>query len=301
MEDGLDEIRTLRGNTDEVQEARKKPQSLGRLVGHGRPELEDEFKHVGTEIGFVWKEREYKSWNLWRGVMAESIGMIFFLFFTIGTVTSTAGYSAANGLPFDAARHWMISQVFGYMISVLVYGIAPASGGNLNPAVSISLMVTKKITPLRCAIYIVAQCFGATVGCALVKMVDPDRYNMVGGAINSVSADYTPAGAFLAEACCTALLVFTVSSVVDANNGHPERMHMKQSFGVLAIGLCVTMSHAVLIPITNCSINPARSFGASIIRNEWPDHWVFWFAPILGGVLAAFFYEGVLKDTPRRG
>ena len=74
--------------------------------------------------------------------------MVMFLFFTIGTVASTAGYSEANGFAgLDSGRHWMISSVFGFMIACLIFAIAPASGCNLNPAVTVTLAFTKKITP----------------------------------------------------------------------------------------------------------------------------------------------------------
>ena len=96
------------------------------------------------------------------------------------------------------------------------------------------------------------------------------------------------------------LLVFIVQSLVDSNNGRTDRANMKQSHGVATVGFCVTMAHCVLVPITNCSINPARSFGASLVKGEFPDHWLFWLAPILGGLISAFTYEIILKDRPIR-
>ena len=123
-----------------------------------------------------------------------------------------------------------------------------------------------------------------------------ENYELIGGAVNSDNTDagYSVGGAFLAELFGTTLLVFVVQSLVDSNNGHPERANRRQSHGVSSIGICVTMAHCVLIPITNCSINPARSFGASLIRGEFPDHWLFWVAPILGGLVSAFTYETLL-------
>jgi len=262
---------------------------------------DSEFEHVGPEIGFETEKigHEFMSWDLWRAAIAEFIGMVFFLFFTIGTVASTASYSGKNGFAgLDSARQFMIASVFGSMISILVYAIAPASGGNLNPAVTCALATTKKITPTRAMVYIVAQCAGAFVGCELVKVVSEKQYDAVGGAINQISPGYTVAGACIAEVLGTMLLVFCVMSAVDKNNGHPERVNMKQSHGVTMIGMCVTMAHCVLIPITNCSINPARSFGASLCAGEWPDHWVFWAAPIVGGQISAMFYEAIIKDNP---
>lgn len=258
-----------------------------------------DFQHVGAELGIVTIPNEWEDEDMWRGAFAEMTAMIFFLFFSVGTVASTNNYSTANGFTgLDSGRHWMISSVFGFMISVLVYAVAPASGGNLNPAVSIALTVSKKISPMRCLVYIIAQCTGASIGCALVKAVSQNNYNAIGGAVNSVSDDYTLGGAFIAELMGTALLVFVVVSAVDANNGHPERVNMKQSHGVASIGLTVTMAHCVLIPITNCSINPARSFGASLAKGEWPDHWLFWLAPILGGLCSTLVYELAVKDKP---
>jgi aquaporin PIP len=258
-----------------------------------------EFEHVGAEIGLLIIPKEWEKEDMWRGAFTEMVAMIFFLFFTIGTVASTSRYSAANGFAgLDSGRQWMIASVFGFMITVLVYAVAPASGGNLNPAVSVALAFSKKISPVRCVVYIIAQCIGACIGCALVKAVSQDNYNAIGGAVNQVADHYTTGGAFLAEMMGTALLVFVVVSAVDANNGHPERVNMKQSHGVASIGLTVTMAHCVLIPITNCSINPARSFGASFVHNSWPDHWLFWVAPITGGIISTLVYELVVKDKP---
>lgn len=255
-----------------------------------------EFETTGRQFGFTFEPGEQYTRDFWRAVAAEGFGMIFFLFFTLGTVAASSGYSAANGLGFDSARHWMISSVFGFMISILVYAIAPVSGGNLNPAVSVALMVTEKISPLRCGAYVAAQCAGASVGCALVRGVSEARYAAIGGAVNAVQPGFGVGGAFLAEMMGTMLLVFVVCSVVDVNNGHPERVNMKQSQGVVSVGLCVTMAHCVLIPITNCSINPARSFGASLVQGKFPDHWIFWVAPLTASVITSAFYEFVIKD-----
>mmetsp|Transcript_31965 Transcript_31965/g.41086 ORF Transcript_31965/g.41086 Transcript_31965/m.41086 type:complete len:327 (+) Transcript_31965:73-1053(+) len=274
------------------------PKSKPTKRTNDQGEIIEELKEfVKPQIGFVIYKNEIKSWSLWRGAITECYAMILFLFFTIGTVASTSKYSKINGFEgLDSARQWMISSVFGTMISILVYILAPVSGGNLNPAVSISLALTKKISPLRCFIYIIAQCIGATIGCLLVKIIDEQRYNAVGGAINSVSKGYTNGGAFLAEFIGTSLLILAVSSVVDGNNDQYDRINMKQSHGISSIGFAVTMAHCVLIPITNCSINPARSFGASLVYGEFPQHWIFWFAPIFGGIFSTLFYEIVIMD-----
>jgi glycerol uptake facilitator-like aquaporin len=113
-----------------------------------------------------------------------------------------------------------------------------------------------------------------------------------------VGSGYSLSGAFLSEVLGTVLLKFVVLSAVDKNTGHPERMDMKQSHSVATIGLCVTMAHCVLVPITSCSISPARSFGASVVAGKYPDNWFFWVAPILGGQISAFVYEVILKDRP---
>lgn len=261
-------------------------------------------QHHGPEVGCLFEAGELKTWHFWRAVIAEFVGTFLFLFFTLGTVASSTFWDTNNQLAH--ARLWEISCVFGGMITILVYAIAPLSGGNLNPAVSVALVLTKKITFVKMFFYIVAQCLGAMCGCVLVYMTNPKGYKNMNGAINSVNTlnGIGTGGAFFAEMVGTSLLVFCVFSAIDVNNHKTDRRNMKQSVAVLVIGGCVTMAHTVLIPLTNCSINPARSFGASAAwaiatgspSIAFPEHWLFWLAPILGGLFSCLFYEFVFKD-----
>lgn len=255
------------------------------------------FQITGPQLGFIIsEEKERGGPNLVQAAAAEFLGMMFFLFFTIATVNASDGYS--NGL--DGGRHWMISNVFGFMIAILVYVTFPVSGGNLNPAVSLGLLVTKRISFTRFLVYVVSQCLGAFVGCTFVHVIfQGDNYV---NAINAITPGYSIGQAFLGEVIGTALLVFCVMGAVDSNNAEAGRVNTKQSLGVLMIGLCVTMAHCVLIPVTNCSINPARALATSLVSGEWGgsgDHAVMWFGPFVGALFSAFAYELVLKERPK--
>jgi len=258
---------------------------------------DEEFQFTGSQIGcMISEEGERGNTNLWQAGAAEFLGMMFFLFFTIATVNSSDGYS--NGL--DGGRVFMISNVFGFMIAILVYVTFPVSGGNLNPAVSLALFVTKRISFTRFLVYVACQCAGAFVGCTFVHIIfQGDGYV---NAINSIAPAYTMGQAFLGEVFGTALLVFCVMGAVDSNNAEAGRVNTKQSLGVLMIGLCVTMAHCVLIPITNCSINPARALATSLVSGEWGasgDHAVMWFGPFVGALFSALAYELILKQRPK--
>lgn len=261
------------------------------------PAAAEGFQITGPQIGcFISEEKERGGPNLVQAAAAEFLGMMFFLFFTIATVNASDGYS--NGL--DGGRHWMISNVFGFMIAILVYVTFPVSGGNLNPAVSLGLFVTKRISFTRFLVYVACQCLGAFVGCTFVHVIfQGDNYV---NAINAITPGYSMGQAFLGEAIGTALLVFCVMGAVDSNNAEAGRVNTKQSLGVLMIGLCVTMAHCVLIPVTNCSINPARALATSLVSGEWGapgDHAVMWFGPFVGAIFSAFTYELVLKERPK--
>ncbi len=201
---------------------------------------------------------------------AEYVGCFLFLFCTIGCVVFTQD----GGI--TTARQLEVSLVFGGMITILVYGIGPISGGNLNPAVSLALALSQKISPLRLCAYTAAQCLGAICGAGMVRIMTPALFDKVDGGANEISPNANPTESYGVEFGCTFLLVFTVMAATDG-----VRAKTTPHIGAIAplvIGLAVTVAHFVAIPVDNCSINPARSFGVSAISRNWNDHHVFWCA-----------------------
>lgn len=215
-----------------------------------------------------------------RATVAEFVATTLFVF--IGT------YVAATGL--DPAL------AFGFAIAVLVNSVADVSGGHLNPAVTLAMIVTKNIAVLRGALYMGAQFAGGVLGAALTRACIGAKFS--GGAgVNMINpvVGVSDFEAFLSEAMFTALLVYVVMSVA-------IKEQVNVGSGALApylIGLTVSIGHFCLIPITNCSINPARSFGPSLIQNVWDDHWIFFLGPFTGSLIGpACFYAIYGTVTP---
>jgi aquaporin PIP len=205
-----------------------------------------------------------------------------FLFNTIGCVVFTQD----GGI--TTARQLEVALVFGGSITILVFIFAGISGANINPAVSLALALTKKISPLRCVAYTIAQCLGAMCGAGLVRVMTPAMFDRVDGGANEIQKAANATESLGVEFGCTFLLVMTVMAATDStrakDNGHIS------TIAPLVVGLAVTVSHFTAIPVDNCSINPARTFGVAAISGNWNDHWVFWFGPYLGATAAAMCY-----------
>lgn len=185
-------------------------------------------------------------------------------------------------------------MAFGFSIAVLVFILAPISGGNFNPAVSLGLLVTRKISAIRFAFYVLVQMAGAVAGAGIVAAMDRDAYLDNGGGANEVADKDLRGGAFVGEVVATGLLVFTVMVVTDKQK-HVEHSQLP-TFGPFMIGMAVMLAHFVMIPIDGCSINPARTFGTAVISGNFKDHWIFWIAPLVGGALFALIYWLVFHE-----
>jgi len=263
--------------------------------------------------------RELVNPLLFRALVAEFLGALLLLFFALTTAVyrerwiTNAG-SSTSELPLtDAAlltavstnsakyaatatAHLTVSFVFGFTVFCLVYTLSPISGGHFNPAVTWGLAVTRKVTVVRAICYTGAQCGGAVVGALLSKTLDPAAFADAGGGVNgrqSNGAFNSTSSMMVSEIVGTFLLVLVVYAAVDPQRAG-EVVHIS-ALGPLAIGLAVLTAHLALIPVTGCSINPARSFGAAVASNTWTDHWVFWCGPLVGGLLAAFTHEALFK------
>jgi aquaporin PIP len=214
--------------------------------------------------------------------MAEWVATFMFLFGTIGCVVFTQD----GGI--TTARQLEVSLVFGASITILVFIFAGISGGNINPAVSWALFLTKKISLLRCIAYTAAQCLGAICGAGLVRIMTPQMFDKVDGGANEISPNANARESLGVEFGCTFMLVMTVMAATDSVRAETNK-HIG-TVAPLVVGLAVTVAHFIAIPVDNCSINPARTFGVAAISGNWNDHWVFWFGPYLGATAAALCY-----------
>ncbi|PKA57897.1 putative aquaporin PIP2-6 [Apostasia shenzhenica] len=156
---------------------------------------------------------ELRLWSFYRALIAEFIATLLFLYVTVATVIGYKKQSAADSC--GGVGLLGVAWAFGGMIFILVYCTAGISGGHINPAVTFGLFLARRVTPVRAALYIVAQCLGAICGVGIVKGIMKHSYNSLGGGANEVAAGYSRGTALGAEIIGTFVLVYTVLSATD--------------------------------------------------------------------------------------
>ena len=186
-----------------------------------------------------------------------------------------------------------ISFAFGLSVLAMVYAIGGISGCHINPAVSISMLAAGKLSVKDTVAYIVAQCLGAVVGAAALYMIaiGNPSYSLASNGLGQNGYDLaSPAGfsltsAFVAEV----LLTFIFLLVIHGSTSEKA----PKGFAGISIGLSLVLIHLVGIPVTGTSVNPARSLGPAIIVGgaALNQLWLFWVAPIIGGLLAAVVWK----------
>ncbi|XP_047317399.1 probable aquaporin PIP2-8 [Impatiens glandulifera] len=246
-------------------------------------------------------QQELIRWSFYRAVIAEFIATLLFLYITILTCIGHNSQTDPNNPDTnqcDGVDTLGIAWAFGGMIFVLVYCTAGISGGHINPAVTFGLFVARRVSLIRCIMYMVAQSVGAVCGVGLVKAFQSAYFDRYGGGANEVGSGYSNRTALGAEIIGTFVLVYTVFSATD-----PKRSARDSHVPVLAplpIGFAVFVVHLATIHITGTGINPARSFGAAVIydnKKVWDDHWIFWVGPLIGATVAAIYHEYILRGT----
>ncbi|GAA1362745.1 MIP family channel protein [Streptomyces beijiangensis] len=217
-----------------------------------------------------------------RTIAAEFLGTLLLVFFAVGAAVLAGEYITAIG----------IALAFGFTLLALAYALGPISGCHVNPAVTLGMLVARRIT-LRTAIeYWVAQLLGGIVGAALLFLLAKQVPGLkTSGAFGSngygdrSAVHINMGGAFLAEVVLTFLLVFVVLAVT-----HKVAV---TGFDGLPIGLALATIHLIGIPLTGTSVNPARSLGPAIFAGTaaLSQLWLFILAPLVGGVLAALAHR----------
>lgn len=216
----------------------------------------------------------------------------------VGTFVLVFGGCGAAVLAGDKIGFEGVAIAFGLSLLAMAYTIGPISGCHINPAVTLGLFLSKKMPAKDVGPYMAAQVLGALVAAALLLVIvkgGPAGYDASasGFAANGYGA-HSPGGyglvsAFLAEVILTFFLVFTVLGTTDVK--------APVGFAGLAIGLVLTLIHLVGIPITNTSVNPARSISQAIFVGGWAlaQLWLFIVAPLLGAAVASAVY-GALRE-----
>jgi aquaporin Z len=192
-----------------------------------------------------------------------------------------------------------VSFAFGLTVLTGAYALGPISGGHFNPAVSLGLWAGGRFPASRLGPYIVAQVAGAILGAATLYDIASGKadFSLAAGFASNGYGAHSPGGYTLAAAVVTEFVMTFMFLVIILGATHTRA---PVGFAGLTIGLGLTLIHLISIPVTNTSVNPARSTGPALFVGGWAlqQLWLFWVAPIAGAVAAGFTYRGLLENPP---
>ena len=190
-----------------------------------------------------------------------------------------------------------VSLAFGLTVLTMAFAIGHISGCHLNPAVSIGLVVGGRFKGSELLPYIVAQVLGAVAAAAVLYVIASGKagFDLAGGLASNGYAEHSPgkysmASGFVTEVVMTAMFLVVILGATDKR--------APAGFAPIAIGLCLTLIHLISIPVTNTSVNPARSTGPALIVGGWAiaQLWMFWVAPIVGAVIGGVVYRWIGRE-----
>ena len=223
--------------------------------------------------------------------LAEFIGTFWLVVGGCGSAVLAAGFPEL-GIGFGG-----VSLAFGLTVLTMAYGLGHISGCHLNPAVSIGLWVGGRFPAGKLAPYIIAQVLGGIAGAGVLYLIASGQagFDLAGGLASNGYGDHSPGkysmvAALVTEIVMTMMFLFIILGAKDKR--------APQGFAPLAIGLGLTLIHLISIPVTNTSVNPARSTGVALFAGGWATSqlWLFWVAPIIGAILGAVIYRFVSSD-----
>jgi aquaporin Z len=190
-----------------------------------------------------------------------------------------------------------VALAFGLTVVTMAYAVGHISGGHFNPAVSIGLFAGGRFPANKLPGYIVAQLIGAILAGGVLYLIASGKadFSLAGGFASNGYGDHSPGkysmlAALVCEIVMTAMFLIVILGATDKR--------APAGFGPLAIGLCLTLIHLISIPVTNTSVNPARSTGVALFAGGWAvgQLWLFWVAPIIGAVVGALIYRYVSDE-----
>lgn len=221
--------------------------------------------------------------NVQRG-LAEAIGTFWLVFGGCGSAVLAAG------IPELGIGYLGVSLAFGLTVLTMAYSVGHISGCHLNPAVTIGLWAGKRFPGRDIPLYVAAQLVGAVVAAALLHLIASGAPGFGGGLASNGFGVHSPHGyAVTAAATIEVVLTFIFLLVIMGSTD----TRAPAGFAPIAIGLALTLIHLISIPVTNTSVNPARSTGPALLEGgiALEQLWLFWLAPIAGGVLGGTVYR----------
>jgi len=191
-----------------------------------------------------------------------------------------------------------VSLAFGLTVLTMAYAVGPISGGHFNPAVSFGLALAGRFEWKQFVAYVIAQCLGAVLAGAVLFLIVSGKadFSGVGGFASNGYGAHSPGGFSLTSALITEIVMTAFFLIIIL--GATAKV-AAPGFAPLAIGLGLTLIHLISIPVTNTSVNPARSLGVALFADGWAlqQLWLFWAAPLAGAALGAIIWKTMLgKD-----
>jgi aquaporin Z len=236
--------------------------------------------------------------SLSKRAAAEFIGTFWLVFGGCGSAVLAAAFPGL-GIGFAG-----VALAFGLTVLTMAYAIGHISGCHLNPAVSVGLVAGKRFPASELLPYVIAQVLGASAGSAVLYFIASGKegFSLAGGFASNGFGAHSPGG-YAMGSCFAAELVLTFMFLIIILGATDTRA--PKGFAPIAIGLGLTLIHLISIPVTNTSVNPARSTGPALFVGGWAlqQLWLFWLAPIVGAALAGVvysFFQEEEKPAPMR-
>ena len=224
-----------------------------------------------------------------RRLGAEFLGTFWLVFGGCGAAVLAAGVP-------DVGIGWLgVSLAFGLTVLTMAYAVGHISGGHFNPAVTLGLWAGGRFPANEIPLYWVAQVLGAIVAASLLYVIASGSadFSLAGGFASNGYGDHSPGGysmtaALIAEILLTFFFLLIIMGATDDR--------APAGFAPIAIGLALTLIHLISIPVTNTSVNPARSTGQALFVGDWAllQLWLFWVAPLIGGAIGGIVYRQVV-------
>ncbi len=233
--------------------------------------------------------------SITKRATAEFFGTFWLVFGGCGSAVLAAGFPSL-GIGFVG-----VAFAFGLTLLTMAFTIGPISGCHINPAVSVGLWAGKRFPASDLLPYIIAQVAGGIAASGVLYVIASGKagFTLAGGFASNGYGEHSPGGYSLL-ACLVAEVVLTLFFLFIIMGSTEERA--PKGFAPIAIGLSLTLIHLISIPVTNTSVNPARSTGPALFVGGWAlgQLWLFWVAPIVGGALGGFIFHNLFGETPEQ-